>query len=197
MIRVLVRCAHPQGKGAAARLRRRARELLRALGQGDAELSLSLVEDGEIRDLNRRWRGKDSATDVLSFPLSEPPGGPLLGDVVISLDTARRVAGEGERALEAELDRYLAHGILHLLGHDHERARDARAMAALEERLLSGSGLVSAALAPPSPKTSRPVRRRAAAGATGSVATARTGRSATRRTGSTSRTGSSTRRPAR
>jgi probable rRNA maturation factor len=149
VIRVLVRCDHPRGKGAAARLRRRAREFLSALGRDGAELSLSLVGDAEIRALNRSWRGKDAATDVLSFPLSEPPAGAMLGDVVISLDTAARVAREGGRDVGAELDRYLAHGILHLLGHDHEKPRDAREMAATEERLLSADGLVSAALAPP------------------------------------------------
>jgi probable rRNA maturation factor len=148
VIHVLVRCGHPRGKGAAARLRRRAREFLQSLGRDGSELSLSLVGDGEIRDLNRSWRGKDAATDVLSFPLAEPSSGLMLGDVVISFDTAERVARDDGREVADELDRYLAHGILHLLGHDHERPRAAREMAALEERLLSADGLVGAALGP-------------------------------------------------
>jgi probable rRNA maturation factor len=163
VIRVLVRCGHPRGKGAAARLRRRAREFLESLGRDGAELSLSLVGDGEIRDLNRSWRGKDAATDVLSFPLAEPPSGPMLGDVVISLDTAERVARADRRELADELDRYLAHGILHLLGHDHERPRAAREMAALEERLLSKDGLVGAALGPETLRSRSPRRRTSSA----------------------------------
>jgi len=159
VIEILVRCAHPRGRSAAARLRLRARRFLAALGRDGTELSLSLVRDAEIRALNRAWRGKDAATDVLSFPLTDPPAGPMLGDVVISLDTAARVAREEGRDLDAELDRYLAHGILHLLGHDHERARDAREMAEAEERLLSGRGLVT--VARPAARR-RPVGRRTA-----------------------------------
>lgn len=173
MSQVLVRCAHREGKAAAKRLRVRAREFLDALGLDDAELSLSIVGDAEIRELNRSWRGKDSATDVLSFPLAAHGAGPMLGDVVISLDTGMRVAHEARRELDAELDRYLAHGILHLTGHDHATARQARDMAAAEERLLSAAGMVAAALAPPrrsglrtrtaraKPASTKPARARA------------------------------------
>jgi probable rRNA maturation factor len=117
------------------------------LGREDAELSVLLVGDRRMRALNRSWRGKDAATDVLSFPLSDPPGvGPLLGDVVISLDTAARRAREEGRPVARELDRYLAHGILHLLGFDHERPADARRMAEREAELARSEGLVGAAL---------------------------------------------------
>lgn len=140
-------CEHPRGASVARRLRARAAAFLAALGQGEAELSVLLVTDGRIRALNRAWRGKDRATDVLSFPLSEPAGnGPLLGDVVISLDTASRRARAEARPVSRELDRYLAHGLLHLLGYDHERAEDAREMAAKEAELARGEGLVGAAL---------------------------------------------------
>ena len=138
---------HARGSTAARHLRRRAREFLRRLGREDAEVSLLLVTDRAIRALNRRWRRVDRATDVLSFPVSEPPGdGPLLGDVVISLDTAARRARREGRRLGAELDRYLAHGLLHLLGHDHQRPREARRMASEEEALTRGEGLVGATL---------------------------------------------------
>jgi probable rRNA maturation factor len=138
---------HRRGAAAARRLRARAGAFLRALGREEAELSVLLVGDRRIRTLNREWRGKDAATDVLSFPLSDPPGiGPLLGDVVISLDTAFRRAKEDRRPVVAELDRYLAHGILHLLGFDHERPADARRMAAREAELARSEGLVGAAL---------------------------------------------------
>jgi probable rRNA maturation factor len=136
-----------RGSSTARRLARRAGEFLHALGRSEAELSILVTGDAGIRRLNRRWRGKDRATDVLSFPLSDPPGaGPALGDVVISIDTAVRRGGDKARAVRMELDRYLAHGILHLLGFDHERRADAVAMAAREEALLRGEGLVGAAL---------------------------------------------------
>jgi probable rRNA maturation factor len=123
-----------------------AASVLRAAARGwvREELSIALVADREIRALNRRWRGKDQATDVLSFPLQEPRA---LGDVVISLETARRQAREGGWSLAAELRRLLAHGILHCRGYDHEDPGDARRMAAAERRLLGREGLVGASLA--------------------------------------------------
>jgi probable rRNA maturation factor len=146
---VIVRlsCEYPGAGPACTRLRQRARAFLRALGREDAELSLLVVGDRRIRTLNRDWRGKDAATDVLSFPLSDPPGiGPVLGDVVMSFQTAaRRARGEG-RSTAQELERYLAHGILHLLGYDHEQPEDARRMAEKEAALARGEGLVGAAL---------------------------------------------------
>ncbi|HET8538609.1 MAG TPA: rRNA maturation RNase YbeY [Anaeromyxobacter sp.] len=138
---------HPGGRRLARRLRARAAAFLAALGRADAEVSILLVRDSRIRALNREWRRKDRATDVLSFPLSDPPGiGPLLGDVVISLDTAARRARDERRPVAKELERYLAHGLLHLLGFDHERREDARRMALREAELAGGEGLVAAAL---------------------------------------------------
>jgi len=104
------------------------------------EVSLSLVADSEMRELNRRFRGKDKPTDVLSFPLQE--GRRHLGDVVISLDTARRQADEGGWPLSVELRRLLAHGLLHCAGHDHEAPADARRMQRAERRLLGARGMV-------------------------------------------------------
>lgn len=141
---VLVTNEHPEGRYSARVLRARAHTFLDALGlQG--ELSLVVTTDAAIRDLNRDWRGKDKPTDVLSFP-QEPSLG-LLGDVVISLDTARRQAAERSAALSDELARLLAHGLLHLLGHDHENDADARRMAQAEVKLLGRVGLVGEALA--------------------------------------------------
>jgi probable rRNA maturation factor len=138
---------HPRGRAALRRLRARGVAYLALAGRAEAELSVLVVSDRRIRVLNREWRGKDAATDVLSFPQSEPPGnGPLLGDVVISLDTAARRAKQDGRPVGVELDRYLAHGLLHLLGFDHEKAADARVMAEWEGRLVRGEGLVGAAL---------------------------------------------------
>lgn len=121
------------------RLRQRAQQVLKALGQGRSELSLSLVDDAEIRELNGRYRNLDRPTDVLSFSLSEGEGaqhrGSLLGDVVISVETAGRQARVRHRGLEEEISRLLIHGVLHLLGHDHEEEDDARRMRAEERRL--------------------------------------------------------------
>ena len=137
---------HPRGAAAARRLRARAGAFLEALGRVEAELSVLLTTDRRIRALNRRWRDIDRATDVLSFPLSEPPGsGPLLGDVVISLDTALRRARRDGRRVQEELERYLAHGLLHLLGFDHERPAEARRMARAEADLIRAEGLVGRA----------------------------------------------------
>jgi probable rRNA maturation factor len=138
---------HPGGRALARRLRAKAALFLRALGRGGDELSVLLVGDRRIRALNRRWRGKDRATDVLSFPLSDPAGiGPVLGDVVMSVETAARRARADGRPIARELERYLAHGILHLLGYDHERPEDARRMAAKEAALARDEGLVGATL---------------------------------------------------
>jgi rRNA maturation RNase YbeY len=116
-----------------ARLARNARRLLRALRLSEAELSILLVSDAEMQRLNRRWRGKDRPTDVLSFP-QEADG--LLGDVVISVDTARRQAAEQRTTLGREADRLLIHGLLHLLGYDHERSpTEARRMQRRERAL--------------------------------------------------------------
>jgi probable rRNA maturation factor len=133
------------------RLEQRSRALLAELELRGVALAVTLTTDARIRALNRRWRRKNAATDVLSFPGGAPlpgwPGPLLLGDVVISLDTARRQAKQAGRTLRGELDRYLAHGLLHLLGHDHEKAPAARRMAALEDRLLGGPGMVRASVA--------------------------------------------------
>lgn len=143
---VLVEVRHPGGRALEPFLRRTAARHLRALGLGRCELSISLVRDAAIRKLNRVWRKKDKPTDVLSFPLDAAPlagrGPRMLGDVVVSLDTARRQAQEAGETLEHELARYLAHGILHLLGHDHHAAGPRRKMAALETKLLGRPGMI-------------------------------------------------------
>ena len=131
-------------------LKKTARTLLEAAGEPGAALSLSLVNDREIRALNREHRGKDRATDVLSFPLhpeptprAEPVESPerLLGDVVISVDTARRQAADYDAPLQDEVNRLLIHGILHVLGHDHEESRQRARMEAEERRLAAAIGM--------------------------------------------------------
>src|SRR6185503_6399752 len=121
------------------RLRSRAVRMLREVGRSKAELSIALVDDAEIAELNARYRGVEGATDVLSFSLLEGAHaerrGDLLGDVVVSLDTAAVQARRGRRSLDDEVLRLLIHGALHLLGYDHERRDDARRMRAEERRI--------------------------------------------------------------
>ena len=139
-----MRSEHPRGSYATRRVRAFAGEFGEALGL-DRELSILLTTDHAIRELNKTWRQQDQPTDVLSFPAQAGTG--LLGDVVISLDTARRQAAERSKPLSDELARLLAHGLLHLLGHDHEQPADARRMAAAELDLLGSVGLVGESLA--------------------------------------------------
>lgn len=120
-------------------LKKRARAIMKALGHAKSELSIDLVGDREIRELNQSYRKKDRATDVLSFSLVEGEWsgfrGAMLGDVVISVETAAREARTRHRSLDDEVTRLLIHGVLHLLGHDHEDDDEARRMRAEERRL--------------------------------------------------------------
>jgi probable rRNA maturation factor len=133
-----------RGSGVDARaLKATAKRLLEAAGEKGSSLSLTLVNDGAIRKLNRDHRGKDKPTDVLSFPLVEPGEASrsterMLGDVVISVDTARRQAADYDATLQREVYRLLIHGILHVLGHDHERPPERVRMEG-EERRLAGA----------------------------------------------------------
>lgn len=114
------------------------------LSLGPADVALSLVGKARIRTLNKRFRKKDRVTDVLSFPLAPGPKGSRrhLGDIVVALPVAKAVARTERRPWKAEVARYLAHGMLHLLGFDHETRAQARVMRAWEERLLGERGMV-------------------------------------------------------
>lgn len=106
-----------------------------------AELSIVLVDDEAIAELNLAWRGIDVTTDVLAFPMDEPGEElhhePLLGDVVISTERAAAQASEAGHSLEKEIDVLLIHGVLHLLGYDHTGSKKkAEAMAKKEAQLL-------------------------------------------------------------
>jgi probable rRNA maturation factor len=106
---------------------------------GPLSLSIAVVDNRTIRKLNRAYRGVDSATDVLAFALGtservDDDG--ILGEVVIALPTARRQAADAGRRLDEELSHLLVHGILHILGYDHESTRGARRMRSREESLL-------------------------------------------------------------
>ncbi len=124
-------------------LKRRAEKMLRFLEREDAELSVALVDDEIIHALNRDFRHKDKPTDVLAFAMSEGENGHLagevLGDVIISVPTAKRQARAAKKTVLAECTMLLAHGLLHLLGWDHETAAKDRAMRAETARLIAAS----------------------------------------------------------
>ena len=126
--------------------------LLRHLDLGSAELSIVLCDDAFIRPLNQAYRQRDMATDVLSFAMQEGDSllddDPVLGDLVISVETARRQAREVGHSVQEELRVLLVHGLLHLLGYDHERGEeDAAEMSSAEGRLLSEMGATQGLIA--------------------------------------------------
>jgi probable rRNA maturation factor len=122
----------------ARKIKRIALTILELVGEENAELSLALIGNREIKKLNARYRKKDYATDVLSFPvegiiLKETR---LLGDVVVSVEKAAEQAKARGHSSEQELVTLLIHGVVHLIGYDHERsAREARAMRRVEKRI--------------------------------------------------------------
>jgi probable rRNA maturation factor len=110
---------------------------------GSVGIALHLVSDATIRGLNAEHRARDAATDVLSFPLVDerpfvlPPGEPVpLGDVVVSLERAAAQAEEYGHSLEREIAYLVAHGVLHILGYDHERPEEQTVMRQREEAAL-------------------------------------------------------------
>lgn len=104
----------------------------------EAELSLALSDDATVQGLNRDYRAKDKPTNVLSFPA---PHGPLLGDVIIAFETLTREAAEEQLTPADHLAHLTIHGLLHLLGYDHETEADALRMEALETSILAGLGI--------------------------------------------------------
>ena len=110
------------------------------------EVAIALVTDPHIRKLNRQYRGKDYATDVLSFPpdsgpRTPDPGPRLFGDIVIAAGVAKRQAREAGHSYQAELRVLALHGFLHLLGYDHDAPDDHGRMARAEARLRRRGGL--------------------------------------------------------
>lgn len=138
---VLAQAKHPECRVAAVRAD--ARAILAAVERKRADLTVVLIGDEAIQALNRRYRKKDKPTDVLAFAMLEGMRAPgdeeRLGDVVISLDTAARQAKRRRKPLAAEVRTLLIHGVLHLLGYDHERsAAEAKRMKAKEREVAQG-----------------------------------------------------------
>jgi probable rRNA maturation factor len=164
---VLVRSAKwkatPQ---AAAIVRKAVRSAAIAASTPRAELAIVLTDDSAIQALNRDWRGQDKPTNVLSFPAAKSPrrrkGDPAegpLGGIVIARETVAREARSERKPLGDHLAHLAVHGFLHLVGYDHETARDAKRMEALEVKILAALGI-------PDPYAERsgrrPARRRSA-----------------------------------
>lgn len=132
---------------ATARLRQAAVAAVRAMAedsiQPSSSLTLVMSSDQRVRELNAGWRGKDQPTNVLSFPARPgPPGAPRhLGDVILAFETIDREAVEQGKALAAHATHLVVHGVLHLLGQDHDTEEHAAAMEALEVRILAGLGV--------------------------------------------------------
>ena len=109
----------------------------------EADLAIRIVDEKEGRALNHHYRGKDYATNVLSFPAELPEGVklPLLGDLVICAPVVAREAAEQGKPVAAHYAHLTVHGVLHLLGWDHEHDKDAEAMEQLEREVLAELGL--------------------------------------------------------
>ena len=110
---------------------------------GAAELSILLTDDAEQQELNRTWRGKDSPTNVLSFPQIEPfgPVVGLLGDITLAYETLEREANELGKSFADHFTHLVVHGFLHILGHDHLVEEEALRMEGLETQILASLGI--------------------------------------------------------
>jgi probable rRNA maturation factor len=114
----------------------------------EAELAVMLTDDAGIRNLNRNWRGFDKPTNVLSFPALQPTGprgaddAPrMLGDIAIAYETTRKEADDEQKPFDHHLSHLAVHGLLHLIGYDHEKDGDAETMETLETEILAQLGI--------------------------------------------------------
>ncbi len=113
---------------------------------GEFEASVMLTDDAQIRELNRTWRGKDKPTNVLSFPAPDQPGsaGPRhLGDIALAYETLVRESEEESKELAHHFAHLIVHGVLHLLGYDHEVEAEADIMEGLEVKALATLGIAN------------------------------------------------------
>jgi rRNA maturation RNase YbeY len=138
-------CIHNRQRAVAihtATVKKRVQQIMVYLGCPDQEISVVFGSDRLLQELNRRYRHKDRPTNVLAFPQSPTyagePASTILGDVIVSLPTAAREAHDLQQSLEERVVYLLLHGLLHLLGYDHEgSAVQRRRMEALEQEVLA------------------------------------------------------------
>jgi probable rRNA maturation factor len=148
-VQVLPGC---RGRLTVGELRRVARHVLDAESVAtEIEVEVVLADAATVRELNRLYRGKDEATDVLSFAAMEgmqfqtgPEEAPSLGEIVVCLPVAEAQAAAANRGVAGEVAHLLVHGLLHVLGYDHEEAADSAAMQAREDELLAALGYAGA-----------------------------------------------------
>ena len=120
--------------------------LLDSAGVGPWIIDVTLADDAEQQHLNRTYRGRDTPTNVLAFPQTAPGSlrsevPVLLGDIVLAYETVRREAAEQDKPLANHLRHLVVHGVLHLLGFDHENAAEAAVMETREIKILAGLGV--------------------------------------------------------
>ncbi len=131
-------------------VRRAAESTWKSEGDGaaadGAEVSVALADDATMRNLNREYRGKDMPTNVLAFPAEDSGAAGrarLLGDIVLAFETVQREAAKRSKPLSDHVSHLVVHGMLHLLGRDHENGAQAAAMEALEIAILNGLGVAN------------------------------------------------------
>jgi probable rRNA maturation factor len=107
----------------------------------EAQISVAMVGDEQIADLNKRHLGHEGPSDVITFDLRDHPGQPIEGEIVVSVDTARREGEKRGHGTEAELSLYVVHGVLHLIGYDDREHGDAARMHQKEDEILSSLGI--------------------------------------------------------
>jgi len=130
--------------GAQDTIRQAVAEAARAAAGAHGDIAIVLTDDTAMAALNKRWRGQDKPTNVLSFPAQAVPGtgGPMhLGDIVIAFETTAAEAARDAKPFAHHLAHLAVHGYLHLLGHDHETDREAGAMERLETQILARIGV--------------------------------------------------------
>jgi probable rRNA maturation factor len=132
------RAAEPRARALA---RAAAAATLKAEGRAGANVAILLAADARLQALNRAFRGKDAPTNVLSFAGSGAASDDNLGDIALALGVCAREAAEQGKTLAAHLQHLTAHGVLHLLGYDHETDAQAEVMEARERQVLAGLGI--------------------------------------------------------
>lgn len=133
MIRISIARQSRQWPACAPLIRRALQKTHRIAHGPSGEISILLADDAFVQNLNKTWRGKDKATNVLSFP-QDVPG--MLGDVVLAYETIAREAEAQGKSFAAHLTHLVIHGYLHLIGYDHENKAQAATMETLETQIL-------------------------------------------------------------
>jgi probable rRNA maturation factor len=159
---VLVESSHwTEHRGLNPLLRRAVAAAAGAVSTSAAELAIVLADDSAVRLLNRKWRGIDAPTNVLSFPAAGPAGAPLLlGDIVLGYETVAREARRDGKPFAHHVAHLAVHGFLHLCGYDHEQDSDAETMEQLERNILRRLAIPDPYRAKRHPGSSRTTPRR-------------------------------------